>query len=328
MPDNQQRRHTPGWLRAKWEYVSNNGLLVALIVFIISGAGGIVVALKRFNVWFWTDAHISWGGVLIWALLSLAALAVIQGLAVALRQAIHQLTRRIALEQQAKVPKPTPIATTEAIPDTFKLGAPIRRSALAALLAQYGSWISLDDLRRSIQTAPGVNMTVAAGAKLAREMDAAARAYIVKISNGSDYTLTPEGRDWMLDRLKDPKEAPQAPALTEQAHKFDPDSFELTPPRCRALVGLLQRVDARTTLHDLYQSVVEVGPFRDTRTTKATVQQDMEEAEQVGIVSIDRVSELTAYYRLTNPGRRWTLSKETELRAKAAVGMQRADRDF
>ena len=187
--------------RAKWEYVSNNGLLVALIVFIISGAGGIVVVLKRASVWFWTDAHISWGGVLVWALASLAGLGVIQGLAAELRRVMHDLARRIALEQQANMPSRAHIARTNVIPDTFKLGAPIRRAALATLLAQYGSLISLDELRRSIQAAPGVNMTVAARAKLAREMDAAARANVVTITNGDEYALTPEGRDWMLDRL-------------------------------------------------------------------------------------------------------------------------------
>jgi hypothetical protein len=105
---------------------------------------------------------------------------------------------------------------------------------------------------------------------------------------------------------------------------FEPEKFELTPPRCRALVALLQRVDARTTLHDLYQFVVSVGLDVDTSTTKGQLQHDMEEAEGLGIVSVDRAGELTAYYNLTIPsGRNWVLSKETELRAKASQGMVR-----
>jgi hypothetical protein len=144
------------------------------------------------------------------------------------------------------------------------------------------------------------------------------------------YAIALSIRSQIMKRRGHPQVVAQADAQPSEdgepneSPKFEPEKFELTPPRSRALIGLLQRVDARTTLHDLYQFVVEVGPYRDIRTTKALLQHDMEEAEGAGIVSIDRVGPLTAFYNLTAPaGRNWVLSKESELRAKASEGMER-----
>src|SRR6185437_14885013 len=98
-------------------------------------------------------------------------------------------------------------------------------------------------------------------------------------------------------------------------------------PRSRALLGLLQRVDARTTLDDLYRFVAPpAAPYIDMDTTKAQLQFDMEEAERLGVVSIDRISPLTHCYSLTVPnGRDWTLRNKAKLQAEAPKGMRRRD---
>ena len=119
---------------------------------------------------------------------------------------------------------------------------------------------------------------------------------------------------------------PEGHVAPKASLRFEPEKFELTGPRCRALIGLLQRVDARTTLHDLYQFVVTVGLFVDTSTTKGQLQHDMEEAERSGIVAVERVSSHTELYSLTIPaGRDWVLSNEKELRTRLSWGMQLSD---
>lgn len=158
---------------------------------------------------------------------------------------------------------------------------------------------------------------LAGGRRLRRVKDLAMR----NISNHEDRLRDIE--DHVTRPSVEPQAAPQVSASESQ--KFEPEAFDLTPPRCRALMGLLQRVDAQTTLHDLHQMVVQVGMMRDTRTTKGQLQHDMEEAEALGIVSIDRVGTLTAYYSLTSKGRDFVLTVEKELRRIAAAGMQRVD---
>lgn len=127
----------------------------------------------------------------------------------------------------------------------------------------------------------------------------------------------------------EPQADTQPPARGEPKSlpKFEPEKFKLTAPRSRALLGLLQRVDARTTLDDLYRFVVPAaGPYVDMDTSKGQLQSDMEEAERLGIVSIDRISALTHCYSLTAPdGRDWVLRSKPKLLAEAPKGMKRRD---
>jgi RecA/RadA recombinase len=106
--------------------------------------------------------------------------------------------------------------------------------------------------------------------------------------------------------------------------EFAPETFDLSPARCRALLALRQRVDARTTLHDLFQLVTDQDDNIDAQLTKAQLQHDMEAAERAGIVSVERLGTLTQYHNLAIPaGRDWVLSKQHELQAEAKKGMTR-----
>jgi hypothetical protein len=111
--------------------------------------------------------------------------------------------------------------------------------------------------------------------------------------------------------------------LSQAPVRFAPETFELTPPRCRALLALRHRVDARTTLHDLHERVADDGTHIDRQTTKAHLQHDMEAAEHAGIVHIERApGGYGDYYKLTTPeGRDWVLSKQRELQAEAGKGL-------
>jgi hypothetical protein len=108
--------------------------------------------------------------------------------------------------------------------------------------------------------------------------------------------------------------------------RFAPESFDLTPARRRALLVLRHRPDQKTTLHELHRLVTEDGPYIDRQTTKARLQQDIEDAERAGLVSIERVGDYTHYYRLTTPdGRNWVNANERELQKGAGEGMTKKD---
>lgn len=147
------------------------------------------------------------------------------------------------------------------------------------------------------------------------------------------YTVALGIRIELRKRREPPPAEPQADAQSpgtgdrQKAAPFEPEKFELNGPRSRALLGLLQRVDARTTLDDLYRFVAPpAAPYIDMDTTKAQLQFDMEEAERLGVVSIDRISPLTHCYSLTVPnGRDWTLRNKAKLQAEAPKGMRRRD---
>jgi hypothetical protein len=68
----------------------------------------------------------------------------------------------------------------------------------------------------------------------------------------------------------------------------------------------------------------DAGRYFNPNLTKAQIQQDMKEAEQAGIVSIQRTPPGSAanFYALTRPGRKWTLEKQAELRGLAPEGMR------
>lgn len=121
-----------------------------------------------------------------------------------------------------------------------------------------------------------------------------------------------------------PMPTQELPAPVQQ---FAPETFKRTPNRCRALLAMLQRVDARTTLHELHQLAAGGGVYNvQDLVTKAQLQHDMEDAERAGIVSIDRAGTLTQYYNLAIPnGRDWVLANQEELRREALKGVTRRD---
>lgn len=133
-------------------------------------------------------------------------------------------------------------------------------------------------------------------------------------------TSTPEPPPDLSALQPDPRIASLPP------RKFEPDSFTLTPPRCRALLVLLTRVDSITTLHDLHQAVAEFGIYADPEIHKGQMQHDMDDAERAGLVEIDRIGDYTRRYRLTQPdGRDWVLSKQADFKAKGVKGMKQRD---
>jgi hypothetical protein len=120
-------------------------------------------------------------------------------------------------------------------------------------------------------------------------------------------------------------DVPQAPG------RFEPEAYELTPLRSRALLALLGRVEARTTLYDLHQAVQEYDydgrHYIDESQSRGRLQHDMDEAEHVGIVSIERRPNGTShYYGMTVPGRDWVLHNESVLKAMAPDGMTQKER--
>jgi hypothetical protein len=179
--------------------------------------------------------------------------------------------------------------------------------------------------------------------EVARDMEALAAAGLVHIDQDSEtmwtYSLTKAARDCFLDHRErtmqqlraradagatpEPKESAQAP----ETARFAPETFKRTPSRCRALLAMLQRVDARTTLHEL-QQLANGGGAYDVQdiVTKAQLQHDMEDAERAGIVTIEHAGTLTQYYNLAIPeGRDWVLTNQEELRREALTGATRRD---
>jgi hypothetical protein len=148
-----------------------------------------------------------------------------------------------------------------------------------------------------------------------------------KVSETDSYRRQDSvGLNERLLRIESAARAAEAPQDHEKNGaqallKFDPEKFTLTPPRCRALLALLHRIDSKTSLNDLHASVVTDGSNVDTKTSKAQVQQDMDDAADAGIVSIERIGDYTQYFRLAPTGRDWVLSNENKLKSEASKGM-------
>jgi len=112
----------------------------------------------------------------------------------------------------------------------------------------------------------------------------------------------------------------------ETLPKFAPETFQLTPVRCRALIALRDRVDAITTLENLYRFATRGPTWADVSTSKAQIQHDMEDAERAGIVSIERAGGYTQHFRLTTPdGRDWVIREQENLRKLGASDLKRGD---
>ena len=94
-------------------------------------------------------------------------------------------------------------------------------------------------------------------------------------------------------------------------HTFNPDKLVASPTMSTALLMLLERVGDQTTLDELYRLVCSAlrGRGHTPMLIKGQIAEDMENAEAVGIVEIERPGKLTRYYHLTDDGRRWLLEK-------------------
>lgn len=132
---------------------------------------------------------------------------------------------------------------------------------------------------------------------------------------------------WRLKITREVVEAikKQRAAAVAAAPKFDPESFELTPIRCRELLALLRRMESRTTLNQLHSLIIDDGEWFDPDTSNAQVQHDMEDAERAGLVRTERLPEAGAAstYSLTIPdGRDWVLENEAHLKGARHLGMK------
>lgn len=207
----------------------------------------------------------------------------------------------------------------------------VQLMAMAVLLRRYDETTTLAQLDEELKL---LTQSLGGKAFLARQMEDLERAHMVRIDRtgrgGRYYALSTPGRDWYLHQIKHarahpeagPEAAPQAPAK-----KFDPEIFRLTPPRCRALLHLSDRIDAITTLYELHTLVTQGTPgYVDPETNRSQVQHDMEAAEEAGLVRIDRVGEYTHHYQLTIPdGRDWVITYQAHLRTIGRQEMKKID---
>jgi hypothetical protein len=187
------------------DYVSPKALITGLLLAAITSVGGTVWAslAKPTSRWFWADAEISRGGALIWALVTLVAAVVVCLLATMLRRT----TRALVLEQERKpttagaAPVASPTVDANGLDRT-----PLLFDALAMLLDNDGRWTNLNQMERTllpeiIRRASGT-MPLAPRAQIARVMDAAVHAGIVRTDMIHGYLITPQGRNWALDEIE------------------------------------------------------------------------------------------------------------------------------
>src|SRR5271163_56374 len=273
-------------IRRFWTYVSNNALLAAII------GGMVVLAL---GTWRWSDVKAFLVGVRNWVagigtwllgtteVYRLVLLADFLVLATVLAWAGMWWYRGRGAG--------TPVSVAAFNPTGVQL------AAMATLLRNYAQTTTLAQLHEELKV-----LTERSGGKpfLARQMEELGRTDVVRIDETGrtdrSYSLTAEGRDWYLDQIEDAREHPdQGPQADpevepEESARFAPETFTLSGPRCRALLALLNRVDAITNLHDLHQSVTKrSGEYVDESTTKAQLQHDMDDAERAGLVRIEHV---------------------------------------
>jgi hypothetical protein len=192
-------------LHRVWNYISNNALISGFVLLSISSVGWASLA-KSTSHWFWAVAGISRGGVLIWALVTLASVVVIYKLVVSLRAERRVMAREVVLQQSksvatGRVPVAPPKVDASGLERT-----PLVFDALTLLLDRYGEWTGLYQLERELRQgmlyrASGT-MPIAARAQVARVMDAAERAGVVRSDPIHGYQMTPHGRNWMLDEVE------------------------------------------------------------------------------------------------------------------------------
>jgi hypothetical protein len=336
------------WWRDVWVSLTKD--LIKDSIYAVLALLLVSALVKSARDWLLADSHVVRGAV---ALLVVVLIVVVAYLLRARNQASTAVAPQV--DRQAS--------------EDF-MWSPIRGCVLAALLDRMDKQTDIEKLYAALIAAPDMELPLLWRERLARDLEAAERAGIVRIERpgGSQryYYLTGRGRDWLINKIDEARAiltehnrlstsaTPQEPQPTNQvapsatsaaalpltkllpmptqelpaAVQFAPETFELTPPRRRALLVLRHRVDARTTLHDLHELVTDDGTHVDRQTTKAQLQHDMEAAERAGIVSIERVPGGYAdYYRLTIPaGRDWVLSRQHELQAEAGKGMTRKER--
>lgn len=249
----------------------------------------------------------------------------------AIRGPLSELVKTLELVMpgsSAAEPDAQPQATAPSVAKGFQPND-VQICVVSNLLAYYPVAVSFEQLLVFVGKRTSLHM--AGKAHLARELEALEAASVIVKEPSGYYGLTPHGRNFVLDYpgIKNVDEARAAPEEPLKAPaKFEPEKFSLSPLRVRALLALLDGVEARITLHDLYVSTqrysYEGGRYVDTSVNKGRLQQDMEEAANLGIVVITSVSGGTSrYYALTEQGRNWVLQKEVVLRPIGRIEMRR-----
>jgi DNA-binding PadR family transcriptional regulator len=293
------------WWREVWVSLTKD--LIKDAIYGVLGLLALSTLVTPVRDWLLADSHLMRGAVALLVVAFLIALVYIL-------RVRYQARRR------------PPLAAVEAprVPPDFNPTG-VQLVALGALLKRYDQTTSLAELHEQLRV-----LTETAGGKpfLARQMEDLGRANVVRIDETGrtdrSYSLTTQGRDWYLDQIKDAREHPEG-GPQEDPEVFDPE-FELTPLRAREVLALLARVETRTTIHDLHEAVqvheYEGRHYIDTSQSRGRVQQDMDDAERAGIVSVERVPGGTAhYYSLTKQGRGWILLNESLLKGMAAIDM-------
>lgn len=216
-----------------WNYVSNNPLLSGLVILAISSIGALLGSVaKPTEHWFWEKTGITQGDAL---LIVLAALGFIWTIAI-LMASLHR-ARAVATAGSAAAAAAMADATAEMADVTAaaKAEAAAAKSAeriarsrmpanVSALVAQkVGEGFEWSDRRRALMrpllqrdgeviergelfglvAAWYIQNLLTARAEFARDIEDAERASIVKVLRAvghTYYTLTPEGRNWLLSQ--------------------------------------------------------------------------------------------------------------------------------
>lgn len=114
-------------------------------------------------------------------------------------------------EEGADQQAPESDASENAVPQTFALAPPdVRAAAISVLLNRYPSWTALDDLHQRMTEMKNLELPLGAKAHISREMEIAEKASVVTIDVVLGYKLTPQGRNWMLDKIAEYKAQKEA----------------------------------------------------------------------------------------------------------------------
>jgi hypothetical protein len=172
-------------LRKAWEYISNNGLIAALLAVLLtsSGAWAWIAPARR---WLSADSHLVRGAVVSLTLLLLIALAIVWRLAASLRKRKFQ-----AAVSKLEAEPASQSAPVEPIPDGF---APTvhQERILRYLLDQYPLPMSLANAHNVVR----VEEPRLTAADTEVELEGLVASHVVDDGGGWGYRLTRSGRDF------------------------------------------------------------------------------------------------------------------------------------
>lgn len=212
-----------------WNYVSNNPLLSGLVILAISSIGALLGSVaKPTEHWFWEKTGITQGEALlivlaalgfIWTIAILmaslhraraAAMAVSAAAATAMADATAQMADVTAAAKAAeriarsRMPANVSALVAQKVGEGFEW-SDRRRALMRSLLRRDGELIERDELFGLVAAWYKQN-PLTARAEFARDIEDAERASIVKVLRAvgyANYTLTPEGRNWLLSQNLD-----------------------------------------------------------------------------------------------------------------------------